>query len=180
MSAKLLKARLLFPPSLAWNLVLGRVLGVRNWWDAIDEHVLLGALPFPRDVAVLAELGVQAVVNTCEEYAGPRRAYARHRIEQLRVPVIDYAPPTRAQITEAIAFIERHVQAGRKVYLHCKAGQGRSATIALCWIMHTQDVGPEEAFRRLQAKRPQVNPHIVHRAAVQRFAQARLPSAKGC
>ncbi len=29
-------ARLLFVPTLCWNLLLGRVLHVRHWWDPID------------------------------------------------------------------------------------------------------------------------------------------------
>ncbi len=37
-------ARSLFWPTLMQNYVLGRVLRVRNWWDRVDEHVIIGAL----------------------------------------------------------------------------------------------------------------------------------------
>lgn len=74
-------ARLLFWPTLLWNMLLGRVLRVRHWWDRVDDHVILGALPLSRDVPRLAAEGVRAVVNTCEEYAGPVDAYARAGIE---------------------------------------------------------------------------------------------------
>ena len=86
-------ARLLFVPTLLWNLLLGRVLRVRNWWDRVDEHVILGALPFAADVPRLAAVGVRAVVNTCEEYVGPVAEYAVAGIEQLRVPTTDFQPP---------------------------------------------------------------------------------------
>ena len=64
---KRLVARLLFVPTLLWNMLLGRLLGLRRWWDAVDDHVILGAFPFARDARRLQALGVGAVVNTCEE-----------------------------------------------------------------------------------------------------------------
>jgi len=70
---KWLAARIAFLPTLAWNMLLGRVLRLRYWWDAIDESVIVGAFPFTVDAARLADEGVGGVVNTCEEYAGPVR-----------------------------------------------------------------------------------------------------------
>ena len=75
-----LYARIVFWPTLAWNYLLGRVLNVRRWWDRIDEHVIVGAYPFAGDVASLRGEGVRAVVNTCEEYAGPLTEYDKHGI----------------------------------------------------------------------------------------------------
>lgn len=43
MSAAL--ARLLFYPTLAYNVVLEKVSS-RRWFDRVDETVILGALPF--------------------------------------------------------------------------------------------------------------------------------------
>ena len=72
-----LKARLVFYPTLLWNMLLGRWLRVRNWYDHIAPNVIVGAFPFRRDVAGLAAAGVQAVVNTCEEYGGPTSEYEK-------------------------------------------------------------------------------------------------------
>ena len=63
---KRLLARLLFVPTLLWNMLLGRVLKIRNWWDAVDEHVILGALPFSGDARRLHALGVGAVGVSAE------------------------------------------------------------------------------------------------------------------
>ena len=49
-----IKARVIFYPTLLWNVVLGRWLKVRNWRDPIDDHVVLGAFPFSKDVSELA------------------------------------------------------------------------------------------------------------------------------
>lgn len=36
-------------------------------------------------------------------------------------------------------FIKEHKERGEKVYVHCKAGHGRAAAVALCWLMHEND-----------------------------------------
>ena len=46
-SVRRLVIRLLFIPSLIYNLVLERLLPSRRWWDQVEDHVLLGALPLP-------------------------------------------------------------------------------------------------------------------------------------
>ena len=163
-------ARLLFVPTLLWNLLLGRVLRVRNWWDRVDEHVILGALPFAADVPKLAAEGVRAVVNTCEEYAGPVVAYEAAGIEQLRVPTTDFHPPRLADIEQAVAFMQRHIARGETVYVHCKAGRARSATVVLCWLVATKGMTVEAAQRLLLAKRPHVKRDLDRRPVVMEFA----------
>ncbi len=163
------KARLLFVPTLGWNILLGRVLKHRHWWDEIDPAVVLGALPFGRDVPGLARSGVTAVVNTCEEYAGPVAAYEKFGIRQFRMPTVDFTHPTLADIEKAVKFIEMQVQLGGKVYVHCKAGRGRSATVVACWLIAARGLTRHEAQRLLSQKRPHVNSKIAERPVVVEF-----------
>jgi len=166
---KRLKAQILFPPTLGWNVFLGRMLKVRRWWDRIDEHVLIGALPFPSDVRRLHRVGVRGVVNTCEEYAGPSRLYANLGISQLRVRTIDFTAPSLDCVERAVEFIESHATRGESVYVHCKAGRARSATVVLCWLMKRHGITPQEGQRLLLDRRPHVNPRLTERQVVQEF-----------
>ena len=94
--------------------MLGRTLKVRNWWDRVDDHVIVGAYPFRRDVSAMHKDGVQAVVNTCEEYAGPHEKYREFGIEQLRIPTTDFTHPRLEDVERAVEFVQGHVQnAGR-------------------------------------------------------------------
>ena len=88
--------------------------------DEVDEHVILGAFPFARDARRLQALGVKAVVNTCEEYAGPQAVYRKAGIEQLRIPTIDFTPPSLEDIDKAVQFMDEQISQGNKVYVHCK------------------------------------------------------------
>ena len=145
-------ARLVWLPTLWWNYLLGRVLRVRNWSDRIDAQVIVGAYPFARDVPRLVKEGVRAVVNTCEEYAGPVIRYEASGIEQLRIPTTDFTHPRLEDVKLAVEFVQRHVVAGDSVYIHCKAGRARSATVALCWLVKYRGMSPEAAQRLSQSQ----------------------------
>jgi atypical dual specificity phosphatase len=164
-----LSARVIFYPTLAWNALLGRVLHVRNWWDPIDEHVVLGAFPFARDVPALADLGIRGVVNTCEEYDGPVQQYRQNGIEQFHMPTIDFTHPAYDDVYAALEFIQSHVDRNQKVYIHCKAGRGRSATVAICWVMKSQHLSAQAAQQYLLSKRGHINSRLTERPVVQKF-----------
>lgn len=165
-------ARVVFYPTLLWNMILGRWLNKRNWWDRIDTHVVLGAFPFARDVPSLANEGIEAVVNTCEEYAGPISQYKKFNIGQFRMPTIDFTHPSYQDVCRAVDFIDQNVNAGKSVYIHCKAGRGRSATVAICWLMKAKQISAAEAQRWLSEKRPHVNQDLTSRPVVRQFEKA--------
>jgi ADP-ribosylglycohydrolase len=57
------------------------------------------------------------------------------RVEYLREPIPDHGIPEAPDVMErAIALIDDALEAGHVVYLHCRAGVGRSATVAGCWL----------------------------------------------
>ncbi len=171
-------AHLIFYPTLAWNWFLARILGVWKWSSRVDDHLILGALPFPSFVKYLHQQGVRAVVNMCEEYAGPQREYEHYGICQLHVPTIDFTSPTANSVDEAVEFMSDQIDRGNTVYVHCKAGRGRSVTIVLCWLIRSRGFTPDEAQAFLQTKRPQVVKHIYQRQVVQEFYRNSLGTEK--
>ena len=168
-----LYARLVFYPTYYWNLHCAKVRKIRNWWDRIDENVIVGALPRRVDVPLLHHEGVTGVVNTCEEYRGPLAAYQQFGIEQFRMPTIDFTHPKLRDVEAAVEFIRQHAKQGGTVYVHCKAGRARSATVALCWLVETQKLSPAEGQILLLEKRRHINPRLTERSVVQEFARAR-------
>jgi atypical dual specificity phosphatase len=76
-----------------------------------------GAVPGSRVLKLIfLSAGVRGVINTCEEFSGPQRTYAKHGIAQIRLPCIDYCSPTLDQIETAMKFIAEHVNRGESVY----------------------------------------------------------------
>jgi len=163
-------ARVLFLPTLAWNYLLARVLHVRNWWDPIDADVVIGALPLAGDIPAMRAARIAAVVNTCREYRGPIDAYVAAEISQLWIPTTDFTAPSLDDVESAVRFMQQEIAQGKRVYVHCKAGRARSATVVLCWLVKAKHMSPDEAQQLILAKRPHANRHLVQRPVVQQFA----------
>ena len=172
-------ARAAFYPSIWWNRLLYRVVPGRSYWDVIDDTVLMGAMPLPQHAPQLSALGVRGVVNLCEEYAGPLDAYRAGGLTQLHLPTIDFTAPSYDDVLRGVAFIREHAARGEKVYVHCKAGRGRSATLVLCWLIEREGIDAEEAQRRLVARRRQVVARLWKRGVVQRWARERPVTSDG-
>lgn len=75
------------------------------------------------------------MINFCEEYNGPVASYQRLGMTQLHLPTVDHFEPRVQDYQEAVKFIRQHHAKGSKVYIHCRAGHGRSAAGAFAWLL---------------------------------------------
>ena len=150
-------------------MLLGRWFKVRNWWDEVDDDIVLGAFPFARDVKKMSSIGIKAVVNTCEEYCGPVDEYAKFDIDQFRMPTVDFTHPSLEDVKDAVDFIESHAAKGNRIYIHCKAGRARSATVAICWLLKSRGISKETGQKILNKARPHINQHLCSRPVVIEF-----------
>lgn len=165
-------ARLLFYPTLFYNVVRNKLQTEFRWWDRVDEFVLLGAVPFPSDVLRLKELGVGGVVTLNEPYETlvPTSLYCAHDIDHLVIPTRDYLfAPSMTDICQAVDFIHKNASCGRTTYVHCKAGRGRSTTIVMCYLVQHQKMTPVDAYSYLRSIRPRVLLASAQWQAVQDF-----------
>lgn len=152
-------ARALFYPTLLYNVVRNKLESEFRWWDEVDQFVLLGAVPFPKDVQRLKELGVRGVVTLNEPYETlvPTSLYQEHGIKHLVIPTRDYLfAPSYDDIRRAVEFIHENAICGKMTYVHCKAGRGRSTTIVLCYLVEYKQMTPADAYEYVRSKRPRV------------------------
>ncbi|XP_011621215.1 putative dual specificity protein phosphatase DSP8 [Amborella trichopoda] len=101
-------ARVLFYPTLLYNVFRNMIQAEFRWWDEVDEYILLGAVPFPKDVPRLKQLGVQGVITLNEPYETlvPTALYKAHDIDHLVIPTRDYLfAPSFSDICRAVDFI---------------------------------------------------------------------------
>ncbi|KAL6965087.1 Phosphoric monoester hydrolase [Sarracenia purpurea var. burkii] len=152
-------ARVLFYPTLLYNVVRNKIQSEFRWWDRVDEFILLGAVPFPADVPRLKELGVSGVVTLNEPYETlvPTLLYQTHNIDHLVIPTRDYLfAPSYVDICQAVEFIHGNASRGKTTYVHCKAGRGRSTTIVLCYLVEHKHMTPGAAYNYVRSTRPRV------------------------
>eukprot|EP01138_Halocafeteria_seosinensis_P009760 gb/GECG01009971.1/.p1 GENE.gb/GECG01009971.1/~~gb/GECG01009971.1/.p1 ORF type:complete len:330 (+),score=15.59 gb/GECG01009971.1/:1-990(+) len=125
---------------------------INSLYTPITDEILLGAAPFPEDVSRLKREKVKYVINLCREYKGPVKAYKRHGIEQLHLPVSDGDCPSLEYIDKAVTLIEKRATSEEKVFVHCKCGMGRSATVVYCHLIR-RGWKPEEALKSIRSVR---------------------------
>lgn len=75
------------------------------------------------------------------------RAYNVKAIYQ-RFPIGDFGLPTPGQMKSILDTIEENLQAGRRIYLHCWGGIGRTGTTIGCYLVRRGRTG-EEALTQL-------------------------------
>lgn len=141
-------ARVTFYPTLVYNVLMEK-LTPRQWYNRIDDTVILGALPFPHIAQELIEKeNVKAVVSMNEDYelflANNAKSWKNLGIAFLQLATTDiFATPCQAKLIEGVKFINQFVspekvvngQSTSSVYVHCKAGRTRSATLVGCYLM---------------------------------------------
>jgi atypical dual specificity phosphatase len=132
----------------------------------VADGLLIGAYPVDAaDIAALSHAGIDVLVNLCEdaEYeAGDRdalvRALGAAGIDEHRLPVPDYGNLPRALIARAVDDVVDELAAGRRVYLHCRAGWQRSAAIAAGVVAVRDDTTLEEALGAIRRRKPTAEP----------------------
>lgn len=54
------------------------------------------------------------------------------------IPTPDHFPPTQDQLDFGVRTIEQLVLQGKKIYIYCKNGHGRSSTLMSAYLMKTK------------------------------------------
>ena len=76
-------------------------------------------------------------------------------LEVKHIKAEDYLPLKPEEITEGVAYLAQALEEGHTVYVHCKAGRGRSATIVIAYLMQYQGITLDEAIAFVKELRPQ-------------------------
>ena len=70
-------------------------------------------------------------------------------VRYLRCPIVDtQVPEDAAKMRSIQAHLRRELAAGRRIYVHCRAGIGRTGTVVGCYLAEQGLKGPA-ALRRL-------------------------------
>ncbi len=144
------------------RFVYEKIQGNR-WYDQVTEQLWLGgALTYRRDYDFILAQKIGAVVDIRQERENDLALLARHGIHSLKLSVPDILVPPPEVIDQGVAFIREQIEAGRRVYVHCAKGRGRSATLAAAYLMKYEGLTFDEARGRLQSARPLVKLEARH------------------
>jgi atypical dual specificity phosphatase len=108
------------------------------WTTVVDDTVMIGGAPFgfaKIPERLYEQYNVRGVINLCEEYQGPEKSYRRLGMIHLRLPTVDHFEPSLLDLQKAVQFIQKYRDTGSRVYVHCRAGHGRSAAAVLAYLI---------------------------------------------
>ncbi len=148
-----------------------------SWWSKIGSHnIYLGGLPLKNagHLQKIKDLGVTGILCLVEDFElnswiNPpvkKADWEAHNIGVKHVPSVDFFPLTTQEFDEGLAALEAMLKEGRIVYVHCKAGVGRSASIVIAYLMKHEGLSFDEAHAFVQQYRPQINLNPAQRQAI--------------
>jgi atypical dual specificity phosphatase len=132
----------------------------------VADGLLIGAYPQDcEDVAALHAVGVTRVLNLVQdvEYDPGGRdacvtALAGAGIDEHRVQIVDYGNLPPDHIERATRIGLDWLAQGERVYVHCRAGMQRSATVAAAIIMLRDGLDAPAALEHIRARKPSARP----------------------
>lgn len=160
-------ARVTFYPTLLYNMFMEKASS-RRWYDRIDETIILGALPFRGLTETLVKQeNVKGVVSMNEDYelrfwTPSAQEWATHGVKFLQLSTTDiFEAPSQEKLNLGVKFIAEFASQKTTVYVHCKAGRTRSATLVGCYLMNKHRMTPVEAVDFMRSLRPHI---LIHKA----------------
>jgi protein-tyrosine phosphatase len=120
-------------------------------FNRITEHLYVGGRLKPYDWGTLAGQGITVNVSllgeTQDQFLGATPEVS------LWLPTPDFVGPGVGAIRIAVPFIQAMTQQGRRVYVHCYAGMGRSPTVAIAYL-YASGMSLEAAVALMELRRP--------------------------
>jgi len=135
-----------------------------SYWVELD-HLLAGEYPGQFDevltrkrIDALIEAGFDLFIDLTQPHE--TSPYAKILLDEAKVynveiihqrfPIGDFGLPTSEEMNSILDTIDEGLQAGRKIYLHCWGGIGRTGTTVGCYLVRRGKTA-EEALDQLSA-----------------------------
>lgn len=99
----------------------------------------------------LEKNGIEYCVNMRIERDDSR--YGLALTHYLHLPTIDDDAPSLSHLDQGVAFIQKAIPTGGKVYIHCGAGVGRAPSMAAAYLM-AEGHSLEESLELIENVRP--------------------------
>jgi len=173
------RKEIIYEISLLFSITLNTLYpNTYHWWNKIDEGLYLGAIPLEKHAGALPQelQGPLAILSLVEPFELEDRyhlttvvahtEWQRRGILIKHLHAVDFAAVSQDHLDQAVQFIYEMRKQGRTVYVHCKAGVGRSATaIAAYLLQHGLSSGQkfasaEAVIQFIKTKRAYV---VIHR-----------------
>lgn len=119
----------------------------------VTDNLAVGHAPM--SYAHLEELksqGLTAIMNLCAEFCDLHEIEEKHGFEVYYLPVHDEEAPDMVEMEKALAWLDEAVYLGKKVYIHCRHGIGRTGVVLNAYLLR-RGLGHKQAGKILKSLR---------------------------
>jgi len=116
-----------------------------------------GRYPMEEAARLARELSIRRVVDVRVETVDDEAVLRAHGITLLHLPTLDRCAISLSQLHEGVRWVNRQLDEGHRVYIHCEHGVGRSALLTCC-VLVSRGCAPLEALELAKQARPVVSP----------------------
>lgn len=152
------------------------------WWNKIvipnytgRGSIYLGAVPITKrifgftirdDFQSIMKLGIKAILSVTELFEVQARGpitspvhpeqWKEAGVQQLQLSTPDFGTIEINLILKGVKYLHWQLQQNNDVYVHCKAGRGRSFLVVLCYLMMYHGMTYDQAYECIKGSRSQV------------------------
>lgn len=156
----------LYQVTLGFGYIRNKIWPAR-WpaYNQITDSLYLGRLPLKNsnDHLRLKDEGIGAVLAVIESFENHSKGlftdpvtpedWQALNVAFMQIETADFRPLSVLHLKQAVAFIDSQIAQGKKVYVHCKAGRGRSAAVVVAYLAKNFS-SVEECIDFVHSKRP--------------------------
>ena len=163
------------------SLAYTKFYGKESWWTKIEPLPLyLGALPLNNQghLEDIIKLGVTDILSMVEDFEVEDgwfdvpvkgQDWEERGIAHKQIKAVDFLPLKQEEIEEGVEYLNTRLEDGKMVYVHCKAGRGRSASIVIVYLMKYHGLSFDEAIAFVKQQRPQINLNSEQQGAILKY-----------
>jgi atypical dual specificity phosphatase len=111
------------------------------------------SVPIDQDLGSLARIGITQLV-TLTETDLDQEALRRHRLTNIHLSVFPREAPSIGQTHMLLVRMQKSIEAGEVLAVHCKAGLGRAGVILAAWLIKEGGLSAETSMARLRLIEP--------------------------